>query len=118
MLKERLAVTDVFNIVKVTNPMKTRKIVAVGGQPGTGKTTLFRKFIESKEWIEVEPAKLVSALYNQERDLYILGKYQKGKPSLEQIVFQWQSSHLFKSGSLLITVTSFSRETEFLISLS
>jgi len=79
MLKERLAVTDVFNIVKVTNPMKTRKIVAVGGQPGTGKTTLFRKFIESKEWIEVEPAKLVSALYNQERDLYILGKYQKGE---------------------------------------
>jgi broad-specificity NMP kinase len=79
MLKERLAVTDVFNIVKVTNPMKIRKIVAVGGQPGTGKTTLFRKFIESKEWIEVEPAKLVSALYNQERDLYILGKYQEGE---------------------------------------
>jgi broad-specificity NMP kinase len=79
MLNERLAVTDNINIVKVTNPMKTRKIVAVGGQPGTGKTTLFRKFIEDKTWIEVEPAKLVSAMYNQERDLYILGKYKDGE---------------------------------------
>ena len=72
MLNERLAVTDTINIVKVTNPMKTRKIVAVGGQPGTGKTTLFRKFIDSKTWIEVDPVKLVSAMYNQERDLYSL----------------------------------------------
>ena len=27
-----------------------RKIIAVGGQPGTGKTTLFRKFIDNYEW--------------------------------------------------------------------
>jgi len=56
-----------------------RKIVAVGGQPGTGKTTLFRKFMESKKWENVEPAKLVSAMYNKEMDLYILGKYQEGE---------------------------------------
>jgi len=79
MLKERLAVTDVFNIVKVTNPMKTRKLIAVGGQPGTGKTTLFRKFMEGKDWIDVAPVKLVNASYNTERDLYILGKYEEGQ---------------------------------------
>jgi cytidylate kinase len=56
-----------------------RKIVAVGGQPGTGKTTLFRKFMEGKKWENVEPAKLVSAMYNKEMDLYILGKYQEGE---------------------------------------
>jgi broad-specificity NMP kinase len=56
-----------------------RKIVAVGGQPGTGKTTLFRKFMEDKKWETVEPAKLVSAMYNEEMDLYILGKYQEGE---------------------------------------
>ena len=56
-----------------------RKIVAVGGQPGTGKTTLFRKYMESKSWKTVEPAKLVSAMYNEELDLYILGKYQEGE---------------------------------------
>jgi broad-specificity NMP kinase len=56
-----------------------RKIVAVGGQPGTGKTTLFRKFMEGKKWENVEPAKLVSAMYNEEMDLYILGKYQEGE---------------------------------------
>jgi broad-specificity NMP kinase len=56
-----------------------RKIIAVGGQPGTGKTTLFRKFMEDKKWENVEPAKLVSAMYNKEMDLYILGKYQEGE---------------------------------------
>ena len=61
------------------DPMKSRKLVAVGGQPGTGKTTLFRKFMEDKNWIEAEPAKLVSAMYNEQMDLYILGKYQEGE---------------------------------------
>ena len=79
MFNDRIGVGDTINIVKVTNPMKTRKLIAVGGQPGTGKTTLFRKFIEGKNCIEVEPAKLGSALYNEELDLYILGKYQVGE---------------------------------------
>ena len=79
MFNDRFGVGDTINIVKVTNPMKTRKLIAVGGQPGTGKTTLFRKFMEGKTWIEVEPAKLVSAMYNEEMDLYILGKYQEGE---------------------------------------
>lgn len=79
MLKERLAVTDNINIVKVTNPMKTRKLIAVGGQPGTGKTTLFRKFMEGKDWIDIAPVKLVNASYNLDRDLYILGKYEEGE---------------------------------------
>ena len=59
--------------------VKSRKLIAVGGQPGTGKTTLFRKFMEGKNWKNVEPAKLVSAMYNEEMDLYILGKYQEGE---------------------------------------
>jgi broad-specificity NMP kinase len=79
MFVDKLGVSDTINITKVTNPMKTRKLIAVGGQPGTGKTTLFRKFMEDKKWIEVEPAKLVSAMYNEELDLYILGKYQEGE---------------------------------------
>ena len=79
MFKDNLGVSDTINIEKVTKPMKTRKLIAVGGQPGTGKTTLFRKFMEDKKWIECEPAKLVSAMYNEEMDLYILGKYQEGE---------------------------------------
>ena len=79
MLNDKFGVSDTINIEKVTNPMKTRKIIAVGGQPGTGKTTLFRKFMEEKDWIDVSPAKLVNASYNVERDLYILGKYEEGE---------------------------------------
>jgi broad-specificity NMP kinase len=56
-----------------------RKIIAVGGQPGTGKTTLFRKFMEGKKWETVEPKKMLPALYCEELDLYILGKYEDGE---------------------------------------
>jgi broad-specificity NMP kinase len=79
VFKDNLGVSDTINIEKVTKPMKIRKLIAVGGQPGTGKTTLFRKFMEDKKWIECEPAKLVSAMYNEDMDLYILGKYQEGE---------------------------------------
>lgn len=79
MLKERISTTDTIKIDKVTNPMKTRKLIAVGGQPGTGKTTLFRKFMEGKNFQPIEPAKLVSAMYCSELDLYILGKYEEGE---------------------------------------
>lgn len=56
-----------------------RKIIAVGGRPGTGKTTLFRKFIDKYDWRVVEPKKLLSALYCEELHLYILGKYEEGE---------------------------------------
>ena len=79
MFNDRFGASDTINIVKVTNPMKTRKLIAVGGQPGTGKTTLFRKFMEGKDWMDVSPVKLVNASYNTERDLYILGKYEEGQ---------------------------------------
>jgi broad-specificity NMP kinase len=76
---ENVGVVDTIKVERVTNAMKTRKIIAVGGSPGTGKTTLFRKFMEDKTWLEVSPAKLVNASYNTERDLYILGKYDDGE---------------------------------------
>ena len=56
-----------------------RKILAVGGVPGTGKTSLFRKFIALHEWEKVEPIKLLSALYCKELDLYMFGKYEEGE---------------------------------------
>jgi broad-specificity NMP kinase len=56
-----------------------KKIIAVGGQPGTGKTTLFRKFIDNYEWRKCEPKKLLNAMYCEEIDTYILGKYEDGE---------------------------------------
>lgn len=56
-----------------------RKIIAVSGRPGTGKTTLFREFIKLNSWEKVEPAQLVSAMYCKDLDLYILGKYDDGE---------------------------------------
>jgi tRNA uridine 5-carbamoylmethylation protein Kti12 len=76
---EKFGVQDQINVQLIKNTLKTRKIIAVGGQPGTGKTTLFRKYMEDKQWIVGEPAKLVSASYNVDRDLYILGKYEEGE---------------------------------------
>lgn len=79
MFKENVGIGDSIVVEKITNPHKVRKLIAVGGQPGTGKTTLFRKFMEDKDWIQCEPAKLVSAMYNVKMDLYILGKYEEGE---------------------------------------
>jgi GTPase SAR1 family protein len=49
---DKFGVVDEISVQLIRNPTKTRKIIAVGGQPGTGKTTLFRKFMENKQWIE------------------------------------------------------------------
>lgn len=76
---DKLGVQDQISVQLIKNTLKTRKIIAVGGQPGTGKTTLFRKYMEGKDWIVGEPAKLVSASYNVDRDLYVLGKYEEGE---------------------------------------
>ena len=76
---DKLGIQDQINVTLIKNTLKTRKIIAVGGQPGTGKTTLFRKYMEGKDWIVCEPAKLISAQYNTDRDLYILGKYEEGE---------------------------------------
>lgn len=56
-----------------------RKIIAVAGQPGTGKTSLFREFMKNHEWEKVEPKKMLPALYCKELDLYVLGKYEDGE---------------------------------------
>ena len=76
---DKLGVQDQIEVKLIKNTLKTRKIIAVGGQPGTGKTTLFRKYMEGKHWQAGEPTKLVSASYNADRDLYILGKYEEGE---------------------------------------
>ena len=79
MFNVKVGVQDQISVTLIKNTKKIRKIIAVGGQPGTGKTTLFRKYMEGKDWIVGEPAKLVSASYNADRDLYILGKYEEGE---------------------------------------
>lgn len=56
-----------------------RKILAVIGRPGVGKTTLFREFIEKHTWEKQELVKLVPSMYNKELDLHILGKYEDGE---------------------------------------
>lgn len=102
MFIDRIKANDEVTITKVTNPMKTRKLIAVGGSPGTGKTTLFRKYMEDKVFQPVEPAKLVTAMYNTDRDLYILGKYEEGEVfagtdrlsmAVQPALSEWIASH-------------------------
>jgi len=54
------------------------KVIAIGGEPGAGKTTLMKKLIES---LGVEPKydafKLVP--YLQKDNVYVLGKYEEGE---------------------------------------
>lgn len=102
MFKSNIGIADTIKVELITNPKKVRKVIAVGGRPGTGKTTLFRKYMEGKNFQPVEPAKLVSANYDANRDLYILGKYEEGElfagtdrlsMAVQPALQEWIASH-------------------------
>ena len=57
-----------------------RKIIAIGGEPATGKSTLIKCFMQHMDWVEKEEIKLVPTLYNERNNLHILGKYPDGEP--------------------------------------
>ena len=109
MFKENVGITDSISIQIIRGQPKMRKFIAVGGSPGTGKTTLFRKFMEGKTWERVEPKKMLPALYCKELDLYVLGKYEDGEtfagtdrlsmavqPIAQEFVKECQSNILFE----------------------
>lgn len=53
-----------------------RKLIAVGGVPASGKTTLMRKFLSGRERLQlVKPRKLVSAMHDPDINLFVLGEY-------------------------------------------
>ncbi len=102
MFIDKIKANDEVFIQLIRAEKKVRKLIAVGGSPGTGKTTLFRKFMEGKNFQPVEPAKLVSAMYCAELDLYILGKYEEGEVfagtdrlsmAVQPAVSEWIASH-------------------------
>lgn len=58
------------------------KILGIGGMPGTGKTTLIKKFMEqADDWEVVKPVPLLDSLYSKKLDCYVLGKYDPWYPS-------------------------------------
>jgi deoxyadenosine/deoxycytidine kinase len=69
-----------------------RKIIAIGGMPGTGKTTLMKKIIESTDdWVVSKPADLLDSIYSNKLDLYIFGKYA---PYYEGDGYAWGTDRL------------------------
>jgi broad-specificity NMP kinase len=78
-MHDKFGVQDQISIQLIRGDAKKRKLIAVGGQPGTGKTTLFRAFMQNHEWERVEPKKMLPALYCKALDLYVLGKYEDGE---------------------------------------
>ena len=57
-----------------------KNIIAVGGEPATGKTTLMWKIIDSAtDWQKIEPKKTLSAIRSESLNLTILGKYDRSE---------------------------------------
>lgn len=53
------------------------KIIAIGGVPATGKTTLMFKIISlADDWKVIKPQKLLDAMFSKKLRTVILGKYQ------------------------------------------
>lgn len=60
--------------------MRNKKIIAIGGIPGSGKTYLVQKFIEmSGPWEGRNFEPLIVSMYSNSIDCYILGKYEEGE---------------------------------------
>lgn len=55
------------------------KVVAIGGMPGTGKTTLMKEFMKGKEWKIGKHNKLLAYHYNEKDNIYVLGLYEEAK---------------------------------------
>ena len=54
------------------------KVIALGGETATGKTTLIFKLMSmADDWKVCKPQKLLDALYSEKLRTYILGKYEK-----------------------------------------
>lgn len=58
------------------------KIMAIGGEPATGKTTLIFEIIKAADdWQILKPEKLLDTMYSKTLNLTILGKYESdGNP--------------------------------------
>ena len=51
------------------------RIIAIGGEPATGKTTLMRRIIKHYGKFNTFKSGLVQGMYNKEKQLYIIGVY-------------------------------------------
>lgn len=57
-----------------------KQVLAIGGRPGTGKSTLIKKLMNQyTDWVRIKPFPLVDAEYSKEADLVIIGKYDEGE---------------------------------------
>lgn len=53
------------------------KLIAIGGEPATGKTSLMFELIKlADDWKLVKPQKLLDAMWSEKLRTYILGKYE------------------------------------------
>lgn len=91
-----------------------RKIIGIAGVPGTGKSTLMNRFLsQTTVWKAVTPVPLLNALYCEELDLYVLGKYEAGEtfpgtdklsmavqPAAEKFIRESTSNFLFEGDRL------------------
>lgn len=53
-----------------------KKMIGIGGMPGTGKTTLINEFMKkASDWEPKKPIDLLDSLYSKTLDCWVLGKY-------------------------------------------
>lgn len=96
------------------------KAILLAGIPGTGKTTIAKKFIEMTggfaAYESIEPVQLVNCIYNRDLDLTIVGKYDNSdevfqgtdrlsmavSPNFQQWVSEKKPQKMFIEGDRLV----------------
>jgi len=57
-----------------------KKIIAIGGEPATGKSTLIKEFMKTAtDWEPMSPVPLINGYFSYDYDLALLGKYEEGE---------------------------------------
>lgn len=57
-----------------------KKVLAIGGRPGTGKSTLMKEFMtQFTDWERQKPVPLVDIEYSEAGDIAVIGKYDEGE---------------------------------------
>lgn len=52
-----------------------RKLIAIGGVPASGKTSMMKRFLNEVNVVRTEPKKLVVAMHDAAKNLYVLGDF-------------------------------------------
>ena len=96
-----------------------KRVIAIGGEPATGKTTLMREIIKDLMPLNTFKYRLIRGLYDRKKNLYVIGIYDESlfsgtdklsmavQPQFLQLVKEVQNGTFIFEGDRLFNASLF-----------